>query len=394
MKICMASFSNLPLDARIQKEVSSLIKAGHEITLIGYTKADNKTQVRSEKGFREICYPFRQMSSNSMAERIKRGLSMARLGLLIYWKTLRTSADIYHCHEAYPLPACFLAAKLRGKRLVYDAHELYQRNGMFGPLTIESLFIHQAEAVINVNEPRAQVLADRYRLAEQTIVMNCPPRKIPPKSEHLRETLRIDSAAFVVIYHGGFYPKERALDELIRAACLLPQNIHIVILGFDSKGTRTVLQNLVVDLNVAKRVHILDPIPPDQLVEFSTGADVGIIPQVLVSDNQRFANPNKLFEYMASGLAVIATDTPTITSIVGRFDIGEVFARPKAEDISKAILKLYHAPGRLEACKKASRLAAEQVFYWEKEEEKLVSLYSGLSKTSSSQLRPVGSDAR
>jgi glycosyltransferase involved in cell wall biosynthesis len=390
----MASFSNLPFDARIQKEVSSLIRAGHEITLIGYTKAAKTRQVYRDQAFEQFCYPFRQMSSNSILERIKRALSMLRLGLLIYWKTLFTSADIYHSHESYPLPACFLAARLRGKKLVYDAHELYQSNGLFGPLTLESLFIHKTDAVINVNDARAQVLNDRYRLGEQTIVMNCPPRKIPAKSQHLREMLRIDPTAFVVIYHGGFYPKERALDELIKAACLLPENVHIVILGFDSKGTKAVLERLVTSLKVGNRVHILDPIPPDQLVEFSTAADVGIIPQVLLSDNQRFANPNKLFEYMASGLAVVATDTPTITSIVARFGIGEVFSRPKAEDISEAILKLYRARKRLEACKRASRRAAEEVFYWEKEEEKLVRLYSTLGKTSSSQLKPAGSSAR
>src|SRR5215831_17814309 len=160
MKICMASFSNLPLDARIQKEVSSLIRAGHEITLIGYTKAAKTTQVYRDQGFEQFCYPFRQMTSNSITEQVKRALNMVRLGLFIYWKTLLTSADIYHSHESYPLPACFLAARLRGKKLVYDAHELYQSNGLFGPLTIESLFIRKADAVINVNEARAQVLTE------------------------------------------------------------------------------------------------------------------------------------------------------------------------------------------------------------------------------------------
>jgi len=91
---------------------------------------------------------------------------------------------------------------------------------------------------------------------------------------------------------------------------------------------------------------------------------------------------------------VVATDTPTITSIVVRFGIGEVFPRPKAEDISEAIFKLYRARKRLQACKKASRRAAEEVFYWEKEEEKLVNLYSILGRTSSSQLKPVGSSVQ
>ena len=138
------------------------------------------------------------------------------------------------------------------------------------------------------------------------------------------------------------------------------------------------LQKLIATLRLSDRVHLLDPIPPSELVEFATGADIGIIPQILVSDNQRFANPNKLFEYMASQLAVIATDTPTVTPIVRGLGIGEVFTEPKAEEIAKAVMRLLQDPGYLRACQQGSRRAAEEVFFWEKEEQKLLNLYSRL----------------
>jgi glycosyltransferase involved in cell wall biosynthesis len=378
MRICMTSFSNLPLDARIQKEVFSLVRAGHEVILIGFSKAINKKILHTEQAFRQVSYPFRQMVDNSVRERLKRGLHAVRLGLQIYWKTLSTSADVYHSHEAYPLPACFLAAKLRGKKLVYDAHELYQKDGWFSPSMLERLFIHRAEAVINVNDARAEVLKQRYGLAQQTVVMNCPPKQLPQKSCRLRQILNIPPNDFVVIYHGGFYPKERALDELVRAASLLPRHVHVVILGFDSKGAQAVLRKMITELRLSDRVHLLDPIPPRELVEFATGADIGIIPQILVSDNQRFANPNKLFEYMASQLAIVATDAPTITPIVQRFGLGEVFVNARAEEMSRAIMKLLEAPGYLHTCKMASRRAAEQVFFWEKEEKRLLELYASL----------------
>jgi glycosyltransferase involved in cell wall biosynthesis len=378
MKICMTSFSNLPLDARIQKEVASLVSAGYDVTLIGYAKGIQKREERRAEGFRQICYPFIQMTSTSLREQLRRGFCMVRLGLQLYWATLKMSADVYHSHEAYPLPISFLAARLRGKKLVYDAHELYSANGWLSPVLLERLFIHQAIAVINVNNARAEILQQRHGLVRQTVVMNCPPKQVPQKTDDLRRLLRIPADAFVVIYHGGFYPRERALDELVRAATLLPYNVHIVILGFDSKGHRSVLHELVDNLRLSDRVHLLDPIPPHELVAFSTGADIGVIPQILVSDNQRFANPNKLFEYMASQLAIVATDAPTITPIVRDLGLGEVFAEPRAEEMAKVILKLLQEPGYLQACKQASRRAAEEIFFWEKEEEKLLNLYAHL----------------
>jgi glycosyltransferase involved in cell wall biosynthesis len=369
----MTSFSNLPLDARIQKEAASLLAAGHEIVLIGFAKSISQKKISEQHNFRQICYPFIQMASNSAWQRLRRVLSALQVGFQIYWTSLLTRADVYHSHEAYPLPACFLAAKLRGKKVVYDAHELYPDDGWTS--TLERLFIHKVDAVINVNEARAGVLRQRYGIAEQTVIMNCPSKMIPPKSGRLRQMFNIPSEDYVVIYHGGFYPKERALDELIRAVPRLPNNMHLVVLGFDSKGTKKVLQQLVTDLRLSGRVHIMDPIPPDELVEFSTGADIGVIPQILVSDNQRFANPNKLFDYMASQLAVIATDAPTITPIVRDFNIGEIFANPRAEEIAETIMKLLCDPAYLQNCKQSARNAAEQVFFWEREEEKLVKLY-------------------
>jgi glycosyltransferase involved in cell wall biosynthesis len=387
MHICMTSCSNLPIDARIQKEVASLVQAGHEITLIGFAKTISAKQIHEDKGVRQVWYPFIQMANTSVWERFKRVVRAVRLGAQIYWTTLRTSADVYHSHEAYPLPVSFLAAKLRGKKLVYDAHELYPENGWFGPATLERLFIHKAAAVINVNEARAEVLRQRYGLTHQTIVMNCPPKRSPQKAPRVRDVLHIPPGDFVVVYHGVFYPRERALDELVRAATLLPQNVHVVILGFDSKGVRAKLQKMVTELRLSDRVHILDPVPPDTLVDFTAGTDIGVIPLVLVSDNQRFANPNKLFEYMASHLAVVATDTPTLTPIVRGFGLGEIFAEARAEAMTQAILKLLQDPDYLQACKQASRRAAEEVFFWENEEKKLLALYEGLEVSKMTETR-------
>jgi glycosyltransferase involved in cell wall biosynthesis len=63
---------------------------------------------------------------------------------------------------------------------------------------------------------------------------------------------------------------------------------------------------------------------------------------------------------------------------VQRFGLGEVFVNARAEEMSSAIMKLLEVPGYLHACKMASRRAAEEVFFWEKEEKRLLELYSCL----------------
>ena len=53
-------------------------------------------------------------------------------------------------------------------------------------------------------------------------------------------------------------------------------------------------------------------------------------------------------------------------------------AEASAEAMAQAILKLLQDPDYLQACKQASRRAAEEVFFWENEEKKLLALYESL----------------
>jgi len=73
---------------------------------------------------------------------------------------------------------------------------------------------------------------------------------------------------------------------------------------------------------VAERVHLLPPVLPDELLAVTASADVGL---VLLEDtclNHRLALPNKLFEYLAAGVPVLASDLPELRRVVETYRVG------------------------------------------------------------------------
>jgi hypothetical protein len=88
--------------------------------------------------------------------------------------------------------------------------------------------------------------------------------------------------------------------------------------------------------------------------------------------------PIKLFEYMAAGIPVVASDFPAWRGLVG--DAGILVAPHDVEAIAAAIDTLLDDPDRAEAMGARGREAVRQRFGWEGEAQRLLSLYEGFGE--------------
>jgi glycosyltransferase involved in cell wall biosynthesis len=90
------------------------------------------------------------------------------------------------------------------------------------------------------------------------------------------------------------------------------------------------------------------------------------------------SQPTKLFEYMAAGIPVIASDFPLWRSIVNTAECGLLVDPLDARAIAAAIESLITNPERARAMGQRGRHAVEERFNWAKEEKTLLSFYSWL----------------
>ena len=98
------------------------------------------------------------------------------------FKLLKTPADIYHAHDDTALPASYIAAWLRRKLLIFDAHELplTEPNVTKWPLLCmlsRRLLIHmmsRCTGIITVSPPIVHELRQRYGGPKAMVIRNIP----------------------------------------------------------------------------------------------------------------------------------------------------------------------------------------------------------------------------
>ncbi len=140
---------------------------------------------------------------------------------------------------------------------------------------------------------------------------------------------------------------------------------------------RASLQDLAASLHIQDRVHFLDPVPPDQLLDYTASATVGV---TLLEDtclNHRLALPNKLFEYLMAGIPVLASDLPELNKIVSQFDVGRLAAPGSVDQVSERLREMITAPDQLDIWKSNTRRVFETI-NWEKASERFLNVFRRL----------------
>jgi len=118
----------------------------------------------------------------------------------------------------------------------------------------------------------------------------------------------------VVAYAGHLYPWKGS-DVLVRALASLPETRGLIVGGRRGDGDIARVQNLIHQLELDDRVTLTGLVPRANVPERLAGADVLVLP-TLATPSARYTSPLKLFEYMASGKPIVASDLAPIREIL------------------------------------------------------------------------------
>jgi glycosyltransferase involved in cell wall biosynthesis len=266
--------------------------------------------------------------------------------------------DVVHAHDLDTLPAAWLVARRGRSRLVYDAHELYSEFEHPVPrlarrltLALEGALARRADAVVTVSEGIAAELAARLRLRERPlVVLNAPARAEAPGPGANGGPLR-------AVYQGGLGPG-RELDDLLAAAGAEGVELTLRI----SLADPDVLRRTVAARGLAERVRVLDPVPPEDAVGALAGFDAGIIFDRPRTRNGELSFPNKLFEYLMAGLAVVAPRLEEIGPLLDGERVGVTYEPDRPEALAGALERLAADPALLAELRgRARALAVERL---------------------------------
>src|SRR5262249_9575725 len=141
--------------------------------------------------------------------------------------------------------------------------------------------------------------------------------------------------ARIALYQGGVLA-ERNLETLVKAARFLRDpRARIVFMG--AGDHLPPLKALAARLGVADRVLFHPEVAQDDLLRHTRAAHVGVIPSQATCLNNYYCTPNKLFEFIAVGLPIVATDLPELRRFVAGYRIGSVGDTSSPEKLAALI---------------------------------------------------------
>lgn len=274
------------------------------------------------------------------------------------WRLItRTRCDAYHANDWNTLPMAAAAAQKNNAPLVLDLHE-------YAPLEYENRprwwvqkrFINHVlkryaplvSTSITVARPIARRYRDEFGL-DPIVIMNAPEELSVLPDRAPGDSIRL-------IHHGVASPI-RNPELMIRtvARCDDRYNLHFMFLHNEYVEE---LRRLADEL-APGRVTFHDPVPPEDITKTIARYDVGFFPIPPVNYNYHVCLPNKFFDFVCAGLAVVIGPSPSMAELVNRYGLGIVCDSFNPDDMASVMNGM--TTQQWMAMQQASRKASQEL---------------------------------
>jgi len=305
--VLFAFLGDVTGSSRALRQIRALVGAGWRVTVVGAMSAGEAVRDAGAlpDGVRHWIAPVRAGGGPALFARAHRAVARA------VDEVARDGGppDVLHASDLYVLPALARAARRLGARLVYDSREWYAGldSTHARPWTarvwaaVESRFAPRADAVLTVNDAIADRLLEERRLAERPVVLPNVSDLVPRAPTGTLRARIGGTDAPIVLYQGLFRPG-RGLDALVDAVA----DVGGAVLVLVGEGSEADALRAQVARVLPGRGHVLPFTPPDTLAAWTPDAAVGAMLAEPLTESLRLALPNKLFEYAAAGVPVLA----------------------------------------------------------------------------------------
>ncbi len=387
LRVCLHILTRTRSDVRASRTATTLVQAGSAVSIVDVESAAARprhARVQLDNVvIRHVILPGWYVPTRFKPWFL---VKQIRLSLHCAIEMLRTHADIYHACEVGSLPACYIAARLQGKPLIFDPYDLpldypwLARWRILHALAARLLraMLPYCAGIIVTSAPEGRELQRRFGGPVPALVRNIPPYQVPVPSQRLHERLRLRPHTRIALYQGHM-KEDRSLETLVHAARFLAPDIAIVMLGDGPR--RPHLEALIAQEEVGDRVYLLPAVPNSELLAWTAAADLGLIlypPDY--SMNRRICLPNKLFEYLMAGLPVLTAPLEAIVEVAQTYDVGAVVHSVEPQAVGQAISALLADEAALSRMRRNALAACARELRWEVEQERLIALYADVAR--------------
>jgi glycosyltransferase involved in cell wall biosynthesis len=360
-KIVFTVINDLTYDQRMYRICSALAAAGYKVQLIG-RRLPHSLPVKPQA--------YEQTRLRCYFTKGKFFYIEYNLRLLFY--LLFKRFDILSAVDLDTLVPCFINAKLKGKPIVYDAHEYFTEvpEVITRPATkkvwewVANTFIPKLKYCYTVGPMLAEEFEKKYKV-KFGVIMNAPLTKEFPNVERLEN---------VLLYQGALN-KARGIEHYIDMMELLP-GFELWLVGEGDLSHE--LRVRAKDKNVENRVRFFGRVEPENLHQITAKAYIGLNISENAGLSYFYSLNNKFFDHIHAQLPTVANKFPEYLRMNEVYNV-MVFADANPQSVA-AQVELLSQNKSLYNTLTQNCIHAKKELCWEIEQQKLVAFYNNVGE--------------
>jgi glycosyltransferase involved in cell wall biosynthesis len=364
MKKAIVSVTNdLVTDNRVDRTCNQLVEEGYEVLLIGRTLKNS------------LPIPSRNYTCKRFNLFFEKGpFFYAEYNIRLFIFLIFTKSNLLFSNDLDTLPANFFANKIKFRTvLVYDTHELFtevpelihrKKTRSFW-LTLEKWMFPKLNFVITVNQSIADIYYKRYKVP--IVVVRNIPNKFKDKNSSSKKELGLPENKKIIIIQGAGLNVQRGIEEAVLAMHLINNSILILIGDGDVIPK---VKEMVNSQGLQNKVYFFGKRPYIDMMQFTKISDLGLALDKPISDNYKYALPNKVFDYIQAEIPMLCSDLIEIKNIVNKYNVGKCINAITPEEIASNINSILWDDALMIKMKSNCKYAAE-IENWENEKLKL-----------------------
>lgn len=371
-RVCVFTSVHRPFDVRVfHRQARSLAEAEYSVTLLVHAPFSRLVRDGVEV-----------VGLKPPRNRLQRLFS----SWLFFQACRRQHADIYHFHDLELLPVGLMLKKWCRKPVIYDCHENYPeaiRERAWIPEWIkpglarlvawlEPAMARHLDAVVCVVPDQEERL--RRRGCRTVMVRNFPRLEIFKAPEN---PVKRDE----IVYLGGLSIARgaRMLVDIMAAIKESHPRVHMLCLGpFNEPHVRKEVIGYAHGRGLEAEIEYIPLVPHEDVAGYLYRARIGLVPWQPHPQLLKLCYPNKVFEYMACALPIVASDLPGLRELIVPARCGFLVEPGLAEAHVSAIRRLLDDPVQAEEMGASGSRYARRHYGWEGERQSLLALYATL----------------
>jgi glycosyltransferase involved in cell wall biosynthesis len=178
----------------------------------------------------------------------------------------------------------------------------------------------------------------------------------------------------VIVFVGGFQPWH-GLDFLVDCFSMVLVEVPQAKLFLVGDGpVRQEIERKIESLGMRSAVFLSGAVPQSEVPDYLAAADIAVLPYPQLPRELWFS-PLKLYEYMASGKAIVATRSGQVAEVLEDQRSGVLVETGDERSFIRALVRLLESPEERERLGRNARRQAEECHSWGRQTQRLEAVY-------------------